>query len=167
MRSSGGDRTIFAVLAVPNLSGDYEGEVLITAAGGRPRDLGRIGLRICIDEGGSGPLRGVLDAKGSLVFSSNIMLIGGFIEPARRRFVLAGSMTLPARPAASPGSDQPPTDNPLPTRLIRDVSLVGTEARPGTLHGDYSEVIRGPLPFPVVLTGSFDLRRVADPRRRR
>ncbi|MDB5352129.1 MAG: hypothetical protein JWN86_3376 [Planctomycetota bacterium] len=164
VRSTGADRTLYAVLEVPRLSGDYEREAIISAVNGHPRDVGRIGLRVCVDEASAGPLRGVLDAEGSLVFPTDVPLVGGFIDPVHRRFVLSGSITFPGRTTVAPQAGEPPSHNPFPVRLIRDVCFLGTETQPGAIRGEYREVIRGPLSSPVVQSGTSDpKRRTGDP----
>ncbi|TBD34344.1 hypothetical protein [Rhizobium ruizarguesonis] len=53
--------------------------------------------------------------------------------------------------------------NPLPVFISRDVQLIGglsgTEGGMPVLSGDYTEVVRGLMPFPIELRGKFSLVR--------
>jgi hypothetical protein len=91
-----------------------------------------------------------------LVFPVDVPLVGGYIDPATRRFVLSGSYTRPARDTSQ--AELQPV-NPFARRLIRTVTFMGAEVTSGLLRGEYSETVQGPLPFPVVMHGTFDLHR--------
>lgn len=151
-------------MEVPEIDGDYEGQVKIEQVNHKTADLPAPHLYLSLFRDSMSHLRAVIDGEKSLTFPSDINLSGRYLEPGTsNRFILSGGVqygagevitvsgnTLVKTPAADP-------NNPLPFSITREITLVGDRVRWNQLQGTYYETITGALPQPIVLEGEFSL----------
>ena len=148
--STGGARSVYVVATVAAAGGDYEGHANVRVINARPDELRRaghpsdllaatvadgnrdrvappievakIGLRLCLTEEADKPLLGVIDRDGSLVFPTDVPLVGTVTDPAKRRFVLSGAFTLAPRDGANPAPPPRPRESRTRSRSAWSVA---------------------------------------------
>lgn len=170
VNSSAGQRIVFVLLTVPQVTGRYSGTADVRTINGIGHAIGKIAINLTLQQDGQ-ELTGTLDSGETLVFSRDLHFTGTFYEPVNERFVLSSSFILPGKPRADRHSEEQAVDegldpssftgpaSPFLVPLRRDVALVGQVSSPGTLSGEYHEVLWNVLPHPVQLEGTFHLRR--------
>jgi PKD repeat protein len=187
LRTSVGDRTFCVIAEVPGLEGDFQGFAQITAVNGKRNPVPDIDLNISVYEDAkvTGLLRGLIDSSQALLWPTDVPLIGHRVSDVGNQFMLGGGFVLPpgdqnAEPFDRWAENDPTagTDvdwlndgrlearNPFPFPIQRNVSLEGALVRANPtdgyiLEGKYKELVYGMSRQPILLEGTFQLRRQA------
>ena len=187
LRTSGGDR-VFAVRAdVGGLKGEWKGFAEVQTVNGKRNRVPDIDLALSFFEDRETPglLRGAIDSSQTVVWPSDVQLLGYITSADGNALQLGGALVLPPGDQnnepydefdASPsGNDVDWNDdgfnaqdrkNPFPFPIYRSVSLEGGLVKASPIDGEgyeiagrYREVVYGMLEDPIELLGTFTLQR--------
>lgn len=185
LRTSVGDRTYTVIADVGGLEGDWKGYATITTVNGKRNPVPDIDLFVSFYEDLATPglLRGYIDRTNSVLWPSDVPLVGYRLADLGNRFVLGGSFVMPPGdqngepfdqfsdtvPAAGQDADWNNNGildaaNPFPFPIQRTVSfdgspLTGNPTDGYVIEGDYQEVVHGMTREPLKLIGRFRLER--------
>jgi subtilisin-like proprotein convertase family protein len=149
-------RDVQVTMFVPTLDGDYRVIAHVDSIDGKPADTAdpKLFLSLYHDRDG---LKAIIDEQRTLLVPSRVRMVGGVYVNDGNRFAVGGSFEVPPGP-----------DNPYQVPVRRDITLLGDRPRRGDttvnpldLKGQYVEVVRGLLPEPIQLIGTFIATRVA------
>lgn len=179
LESDNTERVIQVKMVVPPLKGDYQGSARIDFVNGKPADLANedLYLSIFVDEdnvNGLNIIKGVLNANRTVIFPIDFSVLGCHYLYQSNKFVFNGGFSLPPSDIDNPPFNQVPSEddidwnddgkfdriNPLPFSIERELTLVGDRVTDTILEGEYFEVIKNALPYPIYLQGTFFLNRV-------
>lgn len=187
LRTSVGEKAYRVVAEVPGLEGDFKGHAVVQSVNGKRNPVPDIDLNLSFYEDNKieGLLRGLIDSSQALLWPVDVPMVGYRVADEGNRFYLGGSFVLPPgdqntepfdvwnQSDSAAGVDVDWADdgvldvrNPFPFPIQRTVSLEGSlvSANPTdgyVLEGKYSEIVHGMTRTPIVLSGTFHLRRQA------
>lgn len=153
-------RDIRVLVDVGDFDGLYEVTARIDTVEGRAARLANPRFVMAV-YGDTDGLKGVIDDRISVFFPKRLRLTGGVYQSGTSRLELSGALALDANDA----------DNPYGKVMRRDITLRGARRTPGNpadaamapldLRGEYLETIRGVLPTPIRMVGTFLARQVS------
>ncbi len=170
-------RRIPVTMRVADVDADYQLRAEIDTVNGTPADLPnpRLFFSLYRDDDGidgtrdDGRVKGVIDAQRTLLFPRTVRMDGRVYQKGTAQFIVSGTFEIPGR---DPNDPNDPRENPYTVPIRRDITLIGERRDrnnpdddllgPLDLKGSYLETIRGVLPEPIVLSGSFQALRLND-----
>ena len=189
LTTSVGQKDYKVVAKVSGLQGDFSGFAEITSVNGKQNKVPDIDLNISFyeDSRTDGLLRGYIDSSRSLLWPSDVPLVGYRVADEGNQFMLSGSFVLPPGDQNGEPFDKFMVDangssigvgedvdwnrdrridakNPFPFPIQRLVTLEGTlsESNPAdgcVIEGNYTEIVYGMMAEPIELRGRFSLIR--------
>jgi len=186
LSSSGGgaepSRSFEVVVHVPELTGDWVGDMSIQTVNGKSNQVPSPDLKLSIfsDDASAGSLRGVITSAGSAFWPTDVYLFGYSNGTKDQSFVLTGSYYLPPGDRNLPpfnhfdplkdgeidwnGDNVLDQINPYPFPLMRSISLQGSLIESSSLKGvvisgNYLETVEGLLQEPIKVEGQFKIFR--------
>ena len=170
LESDNAEKVIKVKMVVPPMKGDYQGSARIDFVNGKPADLANedLYLSLFVDEdnvNGLSIIKGVLNADKTVLFPIDFAVLGCHYLYQSNRFVFNGGFRLPPTDIDNPPFNLIPSDgdtdenkngkfdriNPFPFSIEREITLVGDRVTDTLLEGEYFEVIKNALPYPIYM----------------